>query len=74
MTADDSLVVELDGIGHGSMDSLNMAKQPLWVRMLLTEILEEDRVTNFETSDLCVIILTRLVLSDSLGKIRPDGI
>ena len=74
VASDDSLVVELDGIGHGSTDGLDMAEQPLRVRMLLTEISDKNRVTNFKTSDLCMIILTRLALSDSLGKIRPHGI
>ena len=74
VASEDSLVVELDSRGHGSMDGLDMPKQPLRVRMLLTEISDKDRVTNFKTSDLCMIILTRLALSDSLGKVRPHGI
>ena len=66
VTSDDSLIVELDGIGHGSSDDFNMTEQPFRVRMLLTEIAYKDRVTNFKTSDLDMIILTRLSLSNSL--------
>ena len=73
MASDDS-IVELDGIGHGSMDVLDMPQQPLWVRMLLTEISDKDRVTNLKTLDPCTITPTRLALSDSLGKIWPHGI
>ena len=66
VTTDDSLIVELDGVGHGSTNVLDMTEQPSWVRMLLTEISNKNRVTNFKTSDLCVILLTGLSLSNSL--------
>ena len=66
VATDDSLIVELDGIGHRSMNVLDITEQPSWVRMLLTEISNKDRVTNFETSDLCMILLTGLSVSNSL--------
>ena len=66
VVVDDSLIVELDGVGHRSSDGLDMTKQLFRVRMLLTEIACKDRVTNFKTSDLDMIILTHLSLSNSL--------
>ena len=66
VATDDSFIAELDGVRHGSTNVLDMTKQPLRVRVLLTEIAYKDRVTNFKTSDLNMIILTRLSLSNSL--------
>ena len=66
VASDDSFIVELYSIGHGFLDGLDMAKQPFRVRVLLTEIAYKDRVTNFKTSYLNMIILTRLSLSNSL--------
>ena len=66
VASDDSLIVELDGIGHGSTDGLDTAEQPFRVGMLLTEISYKDRVTIFKTSDLDMITLTRLSLLNSL--------
>ena len=74
VASENSLIVELYGIGQGSLDGLNMIEQPSRVRVLLTEISHEDRVTNFKASDLDVIHLTRLSLSNSLGQIRPHCI
>ena len=66
VATDDSLVVELDGVGRGSTNILDMTKQPSWMRMLLTKVSDKDRVTNLETSDLCRILLTSLSLTNSL--------
>ena len=74
MAPDESLIMELHGIGHGSSDGLNMTEQPFRVRVLLAEISHKDRVTNFKASDLDMILLTRLSLSNSLGQIRPHCI
>ena len=65
VAADDSLIVELHCVGHGSSDILDVTEQPFRVRVLLTEIAYKDRVTNFKTPDLDMILLTRLSLSNS---------
>ena len=71
---DNSMVVQLNGVGHGSTNVLNLTQQLFWVRMLLAEIAHKHRVTDFKISDLSMIILTRLSLLNNLGEIGSDSI
>lgn len=78
VSTDDTLIVKLNGIGDGSTNIMDLTNQPLRIRVLLAEISDKYRVSNFKPSHsgvaIVLLLLRFLMLSECFGQVGSHDV